>query len=115
MIAMLTVSLHGIKIQSAYGLYPQELILGNEFEVDVDVFVAAGSSGPWPFVDYTIIREIVAGAFQQHEHLLENLVREIQTLLRERFDGVEKVKVAVRKLHPPMEGEVGFAQVCFEG
>ena len=109
---MLTVSLHGIKINAPHGLYPQEHILGNEFEIDVDIYLP--DTQPWPFADYTLIQQIVADIFQQPGQLLETFTYNIHTALKANFQQAEKIKVAVRKLHPPMPGDVAFAQVCYE-
>lgn len=109
---MLTVSLHGIKIHAPHGLYPEEHILGNQFEVDVDIWLP--DAQPWPFADYTLIRKVVADIFQQPGQLLETFTLNIHTSLKNTFPGSEKIKVVVRKLHPPMPGEVVYAQVCYE-
>ncbi|MFI5196426.1 MAG: dihydroneopterin aldolase [Chitinophagales bacterium] len=110
---MLTVSLHGIKIHAHHGLYPEEHILGNRFEVDVDLWLP--DTRPWPFADYTLIRKIVADTFEMPGQLLETFVANIHASLKEKIPISEKIRVAVRKLHPPMPGEVGYAQVVFEG
>jgi 7,8-dihydroneopterin aldolase/epimerase/oxygenase len=112
---MLTVSLHGILLQAPLGLYPQEHILGNEFEIDVDVFIPTQDGVEWPFADYSIIRQVVTDIFHTEGLLLENFVQQIHTSLKEQFPFAEKIKVAVRKLHPPMLGEVKYSQVCYEG
>jgi dihydroneopterin aldolase len=109
---MLTVSLYGIKIHAPHGLYPEEHILGNIFETDVDIWLP--DTQPWPFADYTLIQQTVAGVFQQPGQLLETFVLNIHTTLKGKFPVAEKIRVAVRKLHPPMPGETAFAQVCFE-
>lgn len=109
---MLTVSLHGIKINAPHGLYPEEHILGNTFEVDIDIWLP--DIQPWPFADYTIIQKTVVHIFHQPGQLLETFVQNIHTALKEQFPDAEKIKVAVRKVHPPMPGQVAFAQVCFE-
>jgi dihydroneopterin aldolase len=109
---MLTVSLHGIKLFAPHGLYPQEHILGNAFEVDVDIWLP--DAQPWPYADYTIIRQTVSDIFLQQGQLLETFVYNIHTALKQTFEASEKVRVAVRKLHPPMPGEVAYAQVCYE-
>jgi dihydroneopterin aldolase len=67
-----------------------------------------------PFVDYTLIRSIVAEVFLQKGQLLEKFVQQIHQLLRKHVPGAEKIKVAVRKLNPPMEGDIRYAQVCYE-
>ena len=111
---MLTVSLHGIRMHAPHGLYPEEHVLGNEFEIDVDVWVAANTK-PWPFVDYTMIHAIVTEVFNQPGQLLEGFVQNIHSALKEHVPIAEKIKVAVRKLHPPLTGTVKYSQVCFEG
>lgn len=109
---MLTVSLHGIKIHAPIGLYPEEHILGNAFEIDVDIYLP--DAQPWPFADYTVIQKTVADIFNQPGQLLETFTYNIHNALKEAFPISEKIRVAVRKLHPPMAGEVAFAQVCYE-
>ena len=109
---MLTVSLHSIKIHAPIGLYPQEHSLGKIFETDVDIWLP--DTLPWPYADYTIIHSIVASVFNQPGLLLETFVLSIYNALKEQFPLSEKIRVAVRKLNPPMPGEVAWAQVCYE-
>jgi len=109
---MLTVSLHGIKIHAPHGLYPEEHVLGNTFEADVDIWLP--DVQPWPFADYTLIQKTVASAFEQPAQLLETFVLNIYTALKEIIPVAEKIRVAIRKLHPPMHGAVAYAQVCYE-
>jgi len=110
---MLTVSLHGIKLNAPHGLYPQEHVLGNEFEVDVDVWVP-DELQPWPFVDYTIIFSVVTEVFHREGQLLETFVLNIHTELKTLFPVAEKIKVVVRKMNPPMQGSVKYSQVAYE-
>lgn len=113
---MLTVSLHKIRIHGKHGLYPEEAVLGNWYEVDVDVSVPAVASEEWPFLDYTAINRIVHEVFSKPVPLLETLVRTIYAALKAGLQ-VEpaKMRITVRKMHPPMPGDVGYAAVCFEG
>lgn len=112
---MLTVSLHGIQIQAARGLYEEEHTLPNHFEVDVDISTPISDPSTMPFIDYTLIRETVAKAFSEPYDLLENFIQEIHSLLKDTFPMAEHVKICVRKMNPPMPGEVHYAQVCYEG
>jgi len=111
---MLTVSLHGIKLHTPLGLYEQEQVLGNDFEVDVDVWLDVSPLQPWPFVDYTIIRDIVGDTFARPGLLIETFVQELHAALKHQITGAAKIRVTVRKYHPPMPGEVHYAQICFE-
>jgi dihydroneopterin aldolase len=48
--------------------------------------------------------------------LLEELAQHIHHRIKLQFeDMVQKIKVCVRKLHPPFSNEVAFSQVCWEG
>ena len=112
---MFTVSLHGVKVSAARGMYAEEHTLYNQFEVDVDITTAAGSMDEVPFIDYTVIRQAVADAFEAPYDLLEDFIRHIFKDLKSKFPVSDKICIAVRKMHPPMPGEVRNAQVKFEG
>jgi len=86
--------------------------LGNKFEVDVDVWLP--DVHPWPFADYTLLRQIVADNFQQPGQLLETFVANIHAAIKAQIPVSEKVRVVVRKMHPPMPGDVGYSQVAYE-
>jgi len=111
---MLTISLHGIRLYAKIGLYPQEKVNGNDFEIDVDVYVAPGAPDTFPFIDYAVIYEIVAEAFRAEGELLETFVQIIHSNVKARFAEAETVRVAIRKLHPPLGADVRYSQVCFE-
>lgn len=111
---MLTISLHGIKIIALIGMYPEEKVNPNSFETDVDVWVDDDESGEWPFIDYSIIHDLVADAFNQPAEMLETLVQHIHSAVKKQFPQASKVRVAVRKLNPPLSHEVKYSQVVYE-
>lgn len=111
---MLTVSLHGIRIQAAHGLYPQEQLLHNEFEIDVDIHIPARGGESLPYVDYTLIHDIVTRVFEEPGKLLETFVQHIYNDIRNSVPEAEKISVAIRKMHLPVQGEVHYAQVKYE-
>lgn len=109
---MLTVSLHGIKIHAPIGLYEEEKIFGNDFETDVDLWLP--DELPWPFADYSIVYKVVADVFAQPAELLEVVVANIYEELKRSFPFAGKIRVAVRKMSPPVGGPVAWSQVCYE-
>jgi len=111
---MLTISLHGIRLHAKVGLYPEEKITGNDFEIDVDVYVDTTGKDTLPFIDYAIAYQIVADAFKQDGELLETFAKAIHDAIRIQFTEAGKVRVAVRKLRPPLGAEVKYSQVCYE-
>lgn len=112
---MLSISLHTIRIRAPHGLYPEEAERGNDFEVDVEVRLPAGIGDEWPLIDYARIHEF-AGAVMNGVRvpLLEMLVRDIWLRIRKEWPQLSFIRVCVRKLRPPMGGDVEAAQVCFE-
>jgi len=112
---MLTISLHGIQLHAKVGLYPEEKIKGNDFEIDVDVWANTEEGKPFPFYDYAHIHDIVVAVFKKEAELLEQLVQDIHSQLKMAFPEAEKIKVSVRKLRPPLAADVRYSQVCFEG
>ncbi len=89
---------------------------GNDFEVDVEVRLPAELKEEWPLVDYARISEIVHTVLKgETVPLLEMLVRDVYERLQEEWPFLGYIRVAIRKMRPPMEGNIGWAQVSFEG
>lgn len=111
---MFTISLHKVRISAPVGLYPQELVLGNQFEVDIDVQSEKSSLEKGYFVDYTVLNDIIQNAFLSKETTLEIVVRKIHEAAFTAFPFILKVKVSLRKMTPPMQGNMAYAQVVYE-
>jgi dihydroneopterin aldolase len=113
---MLTISLQDIRIHGPHGLYTDEAENGNDFEIDVDLRLPATIKEDWPLIDYTRINDIVRLVVKgERVPLLEMLVRDIWQRLRAEWPQLSHIRVTVRKLRPPMKGNIKAAQVCFEG
>lgn len=95
-------------------MYEEEKILGNEFEVDVDVTLAVPAGSSLPFADYTRINALVHEEFGRRAALLEEVIPQLHAALGLAFSDATDVRIAIRKLHPPMHGEVAYAQVVFD-
>jgi dihydroneopterin aldolase len=110
---MLTTSLHYIKIAAPIGLHAEEAIVINNFEIDVDISFHASIEQTLPYADYSIIHAIVKEHMKAGS-LIETHVQEIYKALKNQFTEADKIKVCIRKMHPPLDGEIRYAQVCFE-
>lgn len=109
---MFTISLEKIKITAAVGLYAQEQMLGNDFEIDVAVKTEHYSDQE--FVDYGVLHEIVKRAFATPSLLLEPLAQAIHQKIKTIFPFIKSAKVSIRKMNPPLGGQIAAAQVVFE-
>jgi dihydroneopterin aldolase len=111
---MYTISLHKVNIIAPLGMYPEEHIISNHFQVDVDVCQSAADYAKGHFVDYVQLNRIIQQAFQSNESILEALAHNIVVTIQSSFPFVQKVKVSLRKMHPPMQGDIAYAQVVLE-
>ena len=98
-----------------HGVGSEERRLGQRFEVDVEMAYemerAAGSDRVEDAIDYEAVfeavEEVVTG---EAVNLLETLASRIVEGLMERFPA-QRTLVRVRKMHPPIPGHLGCAEV----
>ena len=108
------IEVRGLRVLGVIGVLPHERTEPQPLEIDLDLYVdlrAPGASDDLTdTVDYgavtTMAVEVAAGPFDLLERLAERLAHE--TL---RFEGVERVEVAVRKLRPPVAADVATTGV----
>ena len=114
---MLTVSLHGIRLNAPHGLYPQEHVLGNEFEVNITV---KHSPQRLPVrhledtIDYIAVYELVKKRMAVPTALLETLATEITQEILAKFVLAEEVSISIRKKYPPVSQLRGSVGVSFD-
>lgn len=112
---MLTISLYNIRVHAPHGLYPEEARRGNDFEVDVTLQLPVEISGEWPLIDYASVYKVVLSVMLgKRVQLLETLVKEIWMGIYRQWPQLNRIQVCVRKLRPPVGGDVAAAQVCLD-
>ncbi|MDQ7948600.1 MAG: dihydroneopterin aldolase [Pedobacter sp.] len=112
-----TIALREVKFYAFHGFYPQEQLTGNHFLVDVEVdFVPFGESENLKqTVNYEVMNTIVAKHMNQVQKLLETVVKNIIEELIQTYPYIRTATVGIKKLHPPMPGEIGhsFVQLSY--
>jgi len=114
---MLSIHLHNIRMFAFHGLYEDEKVLGNEFELNVTVkhhpslvHVAHMSQT----IDYVAVYHLIAERMQQPTPLLETVITDMAHLILERFAQAEEVYLSIRKMRPPINHIEGSVGVSFE-
>lgn len=120
-------ALKGLKFHAFHGCFGFEREQGGEYEVDFEV-LQEGSAQISPVarpdllsasvsddlddtLDYSEIYSIISGVMSSPSNLIEKVAGSIMSDVSERYPGLGKVSVTVRKLHPPIEGiEEGYAE-----
>lgn len=113
-----TVALRDVKFYAFHGFYPEEQLTGNHFLVDVEVtFVPleGDTENLAHTVNYEVVNTVVMQEMQRTQKLLETVVKNIITTLIETYPFLQTIVVGIRKLHPPMPGEIGhsFVQLSY--
>ena len=111
---MLTIHLHNLLFHSFHGMYKEEKILGNDFEVSVDVSIKAQENITKlrQSVDYVSLYSIIKQVMDQPTPLLEKLVQELAEKIRLLDEKIEGVSISIKKLNPPignLQGTVGVS------
>jgi dihydroneopterin aldolase len=110
---MIKVALHEVKFFAYHGFYPEEQILGNHFLVNAEVefkskTIADEISNT---VNYETLYQILSEEMQQPRKLLESLVQEMVEKIKAGFPFLETIKVSIKKMNPPLPGEVKYSLV----
>ncbi|MFT4062320.1 MAG: dihydroneopterin aldolase [Edaphocola sp.] len=109
---MLTVALHGVRFHAPTGLYPQEDVLGNELEIDIEVSVPAAIN-ELPLIDYATLHDIIGREVAAPASLLEHLLAKIANAVHAAYPQCS-LKLQIKKLHPPMPGQTQWSLVRWE-
>ena len=112
---MLTIHLHNLLFHSFHGMYKEEKILGNDFEVNVDVSIKAQENITKlrQSVDYVSLYSIIKQVMDQPTPLLEKLVQELAEKIRLLDEKIEGVSISIKKLNPPIGNLQGIVGVSY--
>ena len=103
------VGLEGVRFFAYHGFYPEEQVLGTEFIVDVHTELDVYSSGGDDIantVNYERLHQIISEEMKTPRKLLETVAYGILDQIRHEFLTVQNIRVSIRKMHPPLGGDV---------
>ena len=105
--------LHDLRFFGHHGVHPEEQVLGQEFQVDVELELPlpADPDSPEDSLDYVEVFKLVEETVEQERFMLiEALAAEIVHRIGEHFTPL-LVTVRVRKPHPPIAGQLDSVEV----
>lgn len=103
------IALKGIKFDAFHGVYEEERVKGNAFEVDVTVTTdfspdALTDDNLVGTLDYEDIYRCVSEEMDTSSYLLEHVAYRIAKRLMKEFFQIEDVEIKVSKFNPPIGG-----------
>ncbi|HCI69299.1 MAG: dihydroneopterin aldolase [Bacteroidetes bacterium] len=108
----------GLRFHGLHGVFEQEKITGNLFEVDLAFTLSLQKAGETDdlteTVDYAKARSFVEEIIKSSPmNLIETISLKIGEALFHEFEP-DLLEVKVRKLNPPMEGETEYSEVTMQ-
>lgn len=112
-----TVALKDVKCFALHGYYPEEQLTGNHFIIDLTTeFTPLGFDDELAqTVNYEDLNSIIRTEMKNTQKLLETVLNNIISKVIEIYPFVEKIDVSMKKLNPPMPGQIGhsFVQLSY--
>ncbi|MFV0266436.1 dihydroneopterin aldolase [Maribellus luteus] len=112
------IEIEGMKFYAYHGHFAAEQIVGNNFEVYARIEANCSKAGESDNLDdalnYQAVYETIQKEMQIKSALLENVATRILDALYAEFPSIEKAKIKISKMNPPMGGEMERVSVTLE-
>ena len=113
---MVRVQLENLLFKAFHGMHEEEKILGNDYSVDAAVDFHERDEVIQHIhetIDYATIYGIIKKRMSIPTPLLETVVMRIGNEIHDQFPNLKSITVSIKKMHPPIEGMQGFAEVSW--
>lgn len=115
---MSTISIERMEFFAYHGCFAEEQIIGTKFIVDifmdVDTSKAEVSDNLHETVNYQSVYELVKEEMKTKSKLLEHVGRRILDKIEITFPEVDKSRIKIRKMNPPLGGKMNFVSLELE-
>jgi dihydroneopterin aldolase len=112
---MCIIEIEEMEFYAYHGHYEEERIVGNRFLLDLrietDCGAAAKSDSINDAVNYQTAYKIIKEQMKKKSHLLEHIAQRILDALFENIQDIQKASIKVRKMNPPMGGQIKSVSV----
>ncbi len=113
-----TIEVNGIKVYAFHGCLPEEGLVGGNYLVDVmlntNFTEAAATDNLSLTIDYVIVNRIVTEEMAIRSKLIEHVGQRIYDRLYREISGIEKLKIKITKICPPINGDVDNVAIMIE-
>jgi dihydroneopterin aldolase len=116
---MLTIGLRDLRLRAQHGVHPEEKVLGGEYLVNIEVDLRPRAADLDDrlsnTLDYGQLHAICLEVMSTRAYLIEELAERIAAKVwAQHGQLVAKLRLEIRKLNPPLKGQVGAAFVRLE-
>ncbi|KAF0131915.1 MAG: dihydroneopterin aldolase [Bacteroidetes bacterium] len=115
---MAVISIEGMEFYAYHGCFKEEQLIGTWFVVDLflttDTTSAEQTDNLHETVNYLEVYQVVKREMEVNSKLLEHVGRRILKAVHDQFPSVEKARIKVRKMNPPLGGKMDFVSLTLE-
>lgn len=101
-----------------HGVFEEEQKIGAPFQVELDLFgdfkAAAISDDLFDTVDYGKVYELVEEEMQKPSKLIEHIAYRIIQRIKREYSIVERVRIKLSKIKPPIKGNLNAVSIEIE-
>ena len=112
------VSVIGIEAFAFHGCLDEEAKIGNEYIIDVELITnfkeSAMQDDLSKTIDYVIVNRIVEQEMAIRSKLIETVGYRILARIKKESFLVEKVTITIKKINPPINGNVNYVSITIE-
>lgn len=112
------VSVIGIKAFAYHGCLEEEAKIGNEYIIDVELITdfkeSAMEDDLTKTIDYVIVNRIVEEEMAIRSKLIETVGYRILGRLQKESFQVIKARIEIKKINPPINGNVNYVSIVVE-
>ncbi|MCF8318871.1 MAG: dihydroneopterin aldolase [Sphingobacteriaceae bacterium] len=109
-----TVALRDVRFYAYHGYYPEEQQIGGVFYVDIVLSLPAACAATDELADtlnYEVLFAMAKEEMQKTSKLIETPAQHILNRVLVAFPTLTRIEVNIRKAHPPLAGELAYAEV----
>jgi len=112
---MSVIQIEKMEFYAYHGHFREEQIVGNRFLVDIwietDMSKPAVTDNLNDAINYQIAYKLVRKEMEKKSNLLEHIAKRILDTLFESLEGIEKARVKISKMNPPVGGKMDCVSV----
>ncbi len=107
--------LHNLNFYAFHGVLPHETSIGNQFIVNIeltaDMTQACKTDQLEDTINYALVYDVVEREMMITSQLIENVAYRIYSKIKEEFPLITALEVRLKKLNPPIKGDVESSEV----
>ncbi len=113
---MFTIQLHNLRFFSFHGVFEEERILGNEYEVNASVTFNENETVTelHQTIDYVKIYTIIKDRMNIPIPLLETMAQDLAQQVYDADNRITSIDIHVKKVYPPIPGIQGSVGVSYK-